>query len=150
MKIPEFVGFQTILIIDQKIFFKFLKISILWPLTFYSDPAWDFAKNFGFSEYMNFNIFKIYIFLTESKNNKFEESWKEKVQIEIVETVHHMDYRIPNFKKYLCNIMVSNQILWNIFCTKYFLNNFVKHYWYVFVKSINCIFFTLISCCAYY
>ena len=23
----------------RKIFFKFLKISILWPLTFYSDPA---------------------------------------------------------------------------------------------------------------
>ena len=27
------------LIIDQKIFFKFSKISILWPFTFYSDPA---------------------------------------------------------------------------------------------------------------
>jgi hypothetical protein len=30
----------------RKIFFKFLKISILWPLTFYSDPALAYCGGF--------------------------------------------------------------------------------------------------------
>jgi hypothetical protein len=29
----------------RKIFFKFLKISILWPFTFYSDPAISYCGN---------------------------------------------------------------------------------------------------------
>ena len=32
------------LIIDQKNIFKFLKISILWPFTFYSDPALAYCE----------------------------------------------------------------------------------------------------------
>jgi hypothetical protein len=28
----------------RKIFFKFLKISILWPFTFYSDPALAYCE----------------------------------------------------------------------------------------------------------
>jgi hypothetical protein len=34
----------------RKIFFTFLKISILWPFTFYSDPALAYCESDQFTE----------------------------------------------------------------------------------------------------
>ena len=58
----------------RKIFFKFLKISILWPLTFYSDPALAYCVSklpcaFFFSHLHLKMFFKM--FLTSLMNGPF-------------------------------------------------------------------------------
>ena len=64
------------LIIDQKLFFRFLKLSILWPFTFYSDPALAYCAIQVLKTslewallYSNFLAFTCWIWLPGAKND---------------------------------------------------------------------------------
>jgi hypothetical protein len=43
-----------------KIFFKFLKISILWPFTFYSDPALAYCDPWSSRSFSMHRLLKIH------------------------------------------------------------------------------------------